>query len=72
MAVPKRKKSRAKKRSRRAQHDKITLAGMIICTQCGADTLPHRMCDECGYYKGREIVEVEEEMIEDELEEVAG
>ena len=72
MAVPKQKKSRAKKRSRRAQHDKITLAGMTICPQCGADTLPHRVCAECGSYKGREVVVVEEEMIEDELEEVAG
>lgn len=72
MAVPKGKTSRAKKRSRRAQHDKITLPGMTLCPNCGADTIPHRVCGECGVYKGREIIEIEEEMMDEEIEEAAG
>jgi large subunit ribosomal protein L32 len=72
MAVPKQKKSRAKKRSRRAQHDKITLPGMTLCPNCGADTIPHRVCGECGTYKGHEVLVIEEEVVEEETEEVAG
>ena len=65
MAVPQQKKSKAKRNSRRAQHDKITLPNVAICSNCGADILSHRACPECGYYKGRlavavKIVEVEE------------
>jgi large subunit ribosomal protein L32 len=71
MAVPQQKKSRAKKRSRRANHDKITLAHVSLCPNCGADILSHRVCGECGHYKGREVVVIAEEVLEDELEEAA-
>ena len=30
------------------------------CPQCGELKLPHVVCKNCGYYKGREIVKVEE------------
>ena len=53
MAVPQRKKSKAKRNSRRAQHDKTTLPNVNICPECGADYLSHRACLECGWYGGR-------------------
>ena len=31
---------------------------MARCTKCGADTIPHAMCLNCGYYKNREVVDV--------------
>lgn len=71
MAVPKGKKSKAKKRSRRANHDKITLPGMTLCKRCGADILPHHVCGECGHYKDREIVVIEADLVTDETEEDA-
>lgn len=58
MAVPKRKKSHAKTRSRRANHDKMTVPGTSWCTHCGAPKLPHRVCRECGHYKGRLVLRV--------------
>ena len=58
MAVPKQKKSKAKRDSRRSQHDKITLPNVSICTHCGGDVLSHRACPECGYYKGRQAVSI--------------
>lgn len=58
MAVPKQKKSKAKRNSRRAQHDKITLPGVSICMNCGADHLGHRACPECGWYRDRVAVQV--------------
>jgi large subunit ribosomal protein L32 len=29
------------------------------CPQCGSRLIPHRVCKECGYYKGRQVVSVE-------------
>lgn len=69
MAVPQRKKSKAKRNSRRAQHDKTTLPSVNICMNCGADHLSHRACPECGWYRGRVAVQVQdayEEEIGDE------
>jgi large subunit ribosomal protein L32 len=70
MAVPKQKKSKAKVRSRRANHDKITLPNVSICSNCGADVLSHRACPECGYYKGRQAVSMKIATVED-VDEVA-
>lgn len=58
MPVPKRKKSRSRTRSRRAQW-KLGLPPNSTCPQCHAPKLPHRVCGKCGYYAGREVVEIE-------------
>ena len=26
------------------------------CPQCHSVKLPHRLCPECGYYNGREVI----------------
>lgn len=57
MANPKRKTSKARKRSRRT-HWKLTMPNLVECPQCHAPKLPHRVCRECGYYKGKEVVSV--------------
>jgi len=62
MAVPQRKKSKAKRNSRRAQHDKTTLPSVNICMNCGADYLSHRACEECGWYRGRVAILVQEDL----------
>lgn len=68
MAVPKRKKSKAKKRSRRANHDVMTLPNVKICDHCGADIISHRACPECGWYAGRAAVEIKAvDPLDDEL-----
>lgn len=61
MAVPKRRKSKAKRDSRRANH-KISAAVFNTCDVCNAPKQPHRICPSCGWYKDRyalEVVEVE-------------
>jgi len=30
------------------------------CPRCGSPKLPHRVCDSCGYYRGKKQVEVED------------
>ncbi|QKG84656.1 50S ribosomal protein L32 [Kroppenstedtia pulmonis] len=55
MAVPFRKTSKQRKRKRRT-HFKLSVPGMVNCPQCGELKLSHRVCKECGTYKGSEVV----------------
>ncbi|MGI8797308.1 MAG: 50S ribosomal protein L32 [Acidimicrobiia bacterium] len=59
MAVPKRKTPRAKTRSRRAANWRLDAPPRSICTNCGGAKLPHVVCPTCGWYRGRQVVEVE-------------
>ncbi|MBP7382522.1 50S ribosomal protein L32 [Myxococcota bacterium] len=56
MAVPKKKKSRSTRDSRRAHHDKLTVKSLVKCSRCGAVRMPHRACTECGFYRDRIVV----------------
>ena len=55
MAVPKRKTSKAKTRSRKANW-KLAMPGMTACPNCGEVILGHRVCKHCGVYKGETII----------------
>ncbi len=55
MAVPFRRTSKAKKGMRRS-HQALTAPNMVVCTNCGELTLSHRVCPNCGYYKGKLVV----------------
>lgn len=59
MAVPKRKKSKARRDMRRT-HQKTGAPNLSECPQCGESRLPHHACANCGTYKGRTVVEIEE------------
>ncbi|MCA9540625.1 MAG: 50S ribosomal protein L32 [Myxococcales bacterium] len=59
MAVPKRRKSRSKRDTRRATH-KISAKAYNECGNCGAPKEPHRICPSCGWYKERYVLEVVE------------
>ncbi|MBS3809306.1 MAG: 50S ribosomal protein L32 [Desulfobacterales bacterium] len=59
MAVPKHKVSKSK-RDKRRTHQKAQSPGLTRCTQCGEAVMSHRACPECGHYRGRSIIEVEE------------
>ncbi len=60
MAVPKKKMSKSRTRMRRA-HQALELPNRSACPQCGAPKEPHRVCAECGHYRGRQIFEVAKE-----------
>ena len=51
MAVPKRRTSKSKKRMRRT-HYKAAVPTLAPCPKCGEMRRPHRVCPNCGYYKG--------------------
>jgi large subunit ribosomal protein L32 len=56
MAVPKKKTSKSKKNMRRS-HDAISAPGISTCSQCQEPKLPHRVCANCGTYKGKEVLD---------------
>jgi large subunit ribosomal protein L32 len=59
MAVPKRKTSKSRTASRKAQNMKKPVARASVCSQCGAPCLPHHVCKACGFYNGRQVLSVE-------------
>lgn len=58
MALPKRRTTRMKRDMRRANHDKVAAPTLVACANCAAMMVPHRVCDACGHYDGREVVKV--------------
>lgn len=59
MAVPKRRTSKSKKNMRRASAYRLSKVTLAECPQCHEPKEPHRVCKSCGYYKNREVIEVE-------------
>lgn len=58
MPHPKRKHSK-QRRDKRRTHDKAIAPTLSTCQNCGAAVQYHRVCPECGYYKGKPAVEKE-------------
>ena len=52
MAVPKRKSSKARGRSR------ITAPTLVECPQCHELKRAHAVCENCGYYDGEKKISV--------------
>lgn len=59
MGIQKRRRSKARTASRRAQW-KLRAPHLVECPQCHNRRVPHRVCPTCGYYDGRQVIEVEE------------
>ena len=60
MAVPKRKKSRARTRHRKAQWLRTAPPPSANCARCKSPLKPHTVCATCGHYAGRQVVQIEE------------
>jgi large subunit ribosomal protein L32 len=61
MAVPKRKSSKAR-RDKRRTHWKLKSPALSRCPHCHQLKPSHSVCPNCGYYGGREVVKIEEEI----------
>ncbi len=57
MAVPKQRHTKSK-RNKSRMHKYVKQPFLTVCAKCGKSALPHTMCKNCGYYKGRQIVDV--------------
>lgn len=60
MAVPKRRTSKSRIRSRIA-NERIADVMVQACPECGAPQQAHRACAGCGMYRGRQVLTVEVE-----------
>ena len=49
--------TRSATRQRRSHHA-LVAAALYSCPHCGKAILPHRMCSNCGHYKGRQVIDV--------------
>jgi large subunit ribosomal protein L32 len=58
MAVPKKKQSKTRG-DKRAANWKAKAPSYAECPQCRQPKLPHVVCGNCGYYAGRQAIEVE-------------
>ena len=59
MAVPKKKTSKSKSRSRRAGAWHLAAPPRSTCPQCRKAKLPHVVCGNCGWYGGRQAIIVD-------------
>jgi large subunit ribosomal protein L32 len=55
MAHPKHRVSK-QRRDKRRTHYKLETPTLAVCSNCGATVMYHRVCPECGYYRGRQII----------------
>lgn len=55
--VPKQRHTKSSRNQRR-MHIFLTEPSVAACPKCGKAVPGHRACAFCGYYKGREIVNV--------------
>ena len=46
-------------RNNRRSHHGLKAPRLSVCSNCGAYHLRHRVCLECGYYKGEKILDIE-------------
>ena len=60
MAVPKRKQSKSRTNKRFANY-KATASTLVGCPHCHELTEAHRVCKNCGYYDGVEVVSQKED-----------
>ena len=57
MAVPKQRKTKSRRNQRRS-HRALSGRNLGKCPKCAQPILSHTMCENCGKYKGREVVDV--------------
>ena len=55
MGLPSQKRTKSSAR-RRASHFALKKTATIKCAKCGKPALPHRACEFCGTYKGKQII----------------
>lgn len=49
--------TRAHTKNRRSHHA-LKTPTLAVCSNCGAHHRPHHMCLDCGFYKGRQVMDL--------------
>ncbi len=42
----------------RRSHHALKAPTLAVCSNCGAQHRPHHMCLDCGFYKGRQVMDL--------------
>lgn len=61
MPHPKKRKTKAGTNQRRSHHA-LSALNLTTCRKCGKTILPHKTCPGCGYYKGKEVIDVNKKL----------
>ena len=57
MGVPRQKHTKSR-RDKGRMHLFLEKAALVLCPKCGKQTRPHTVCFNCGYYKGKQVIDV--------------
>ncbi len=57
MAVPRNRLSNSRKNTKRSHHAKKPKC-VASCSNCNSPKLPHTICQSCGTYDDRKVIEV--------------
>ena len=44
--------------AQRRSHHSLKAPALAVCSNCGANHRPHHMCLSCGFYKGRQVLDL--------------
>ncbi len=64
MIGPRKKISKHKRRQRHSTWQRLNLKRLSnqfhlsTCANCGVKKLSHRVCEECGFYKGKQVITI--------------
>lgn len=64
---PKKRHSRARQGKRRAAI-KLAVSKTVLCSNCHNPTLAHMVCKNCGFYKGKEVINKTKKVKKEEKE----
>lgn len=59
-ALPKHKISRHQRGNRR-RHLRVEVPTLVTCPNCAKLMRAHRVCKECGQYRGRQVIQMEQD-----------
>ena len=68
MAEPK-KRLTSTRSGNRQSHDALKSVSYGYCSHCKESILPHKVCQNCGYYGGKKVIDVKGEKIKAKKEE---
>jgi large subunit ribosomal protein L32 len=62
MATPKRRVSHARTHNRKAHWlGALSAPELTTCSHCGETIPTYQICTTCGFYRGRKLLQIEEE-----------
>jgi large subunit ribosomal protein L32 len=60
MAEPKKKLTSLRSGNRRS-HDALKPGSLFVCSNCKSKIVPHTVCSNCGFYRGKKVIQVKQE-----------